>query len=77
VIGERLHLGAFALQDRHLKAAFVVEMHMQRRLRQIVMVVELLRQPLGQVTRVVVVDVDQRGDAVARSCHFDGRLFET
>ena len=32
-LGELLHVGALALEDRNLHAAFVVEMHMQRRLR--------------------------------------------
>src|SRR6476620_12293463 len=48
VIGERLHLAAVALQHGDLEAALLVEMYVQRRLRQVVLVVESLRQPLRQ-----------------------------
>ena len=43
-----------------------IQMHVQRRLRQVVMVVKPLGQALGQFAGVVVVDVDQRGDAKLR-----------
>jgi hypothetical protein len=43
----------------------VIEMHVQRGLRQIVAVMEVAGQPLRQVARLMVVDVneDQRGNA--------------
>ncbi len=47
MIGEGLHLGALALEHRYLHAILLVEMHVQRRLRQIVMVMEFLCQALG------------------------------
>ena len=76
LVGERLHLGAAALQHRHLETAFLVEMHVQRGLRQIVVVVEFLGETLGQFAGVMVVHIDQRGDAVARARHLDGSLLE-
>jgi hypothetical protein len=76
VIGERLHLRALALQHRHLEAALVVEVHVERRLRQVVMVVEFLRQALGKVARMMVVDIDQRGDAMTGPGDLDRGLLE-
>ena len=75
MVGKRLHLRAAALEHGHLQAAFMIEVHMQRRLRQVVMVVKLLGQALGQVAGVMIVNVDQRGDAVAGARRFDRGLF--
>ena len=47
LVGERLDLGAAALEHGDFEAACLIEMDVQRCLRQIVMVVETLRQPLG------------------------------
>ena len=49
VVGELLHVGAEALEHRDFHAAFVVEVHVQRRLRQIVTVVEVAGEALGQI----------------------------
>ena len=65
VVGEMPDVAAGALQRRHLHAAVVVEMDMQRRQRQIVVAVEILHQPLGEFARGVIVDIDQGGDALA------------
>lgn len=67
VVGEVLHVGAAAFEHRDFHAAVVVEMHVQRRLRQIVAFVKIVRQPLGQIARLVIVHIDQRGDASARA----------
>ena len=64
VVGEMADFAAGALQRRHLHAAVVVEMHVQRRQRQVVMAVEILHQPLRQVARGVIIDIDQRGHAL-------------
>ena len=58
-------LPACAPQRRHLHATVIVEMDVQRRQRQIVVAVEILHQPFRQVARGVIVDIDQRCDAVA------------
>jgi hypothetical protein len=65
-----------AFQRRHLHAAVVVEMHMQRRQRQIVVTVEILHQPLRQVACGVIVDIDQGGDALPRRSHVRGVLLQ-
>ena len=65
VLGEVLHGAGLALEHCDLHATVMVEMDMQRRQRQFVMIVEGLGQALGQLARGVVVDVDQGGDAVA------------
>ena len=65
VLGEVLHGAGLALEHCHFHATVMVEVDMQRRQRQFVMIVEGLGQPLGQFARGMVVDVDQGGDAVA------------
>jgi hypothetical protein len=74
VIGHVLHLLGRAAQHRHLHAAFMVEMDMQRGERQVVMLVEGIDQPFRQLARMVVVDIDQRRDAVRRAAAFRRRL---
>src|SRR3954470_4884572 len=65
MVSEGLHLRAAAFEHGDLKAALVIEMHVERGLRQIMVVVEALRQALGQLAGVMVVDIDQRRNAVA------------
>ena len=43
VIGELLHVGAASFQDRHLHAAFVIQVNVQRSLREVMMIVEIAR----------------------------------
>ena len=74
VLGEMLHLVGLAAQDGHLHAAVMVEMGVHRGERQLVMVVEGVGQPLGELPRVVVVDIDQRGHAIALLVERLGRL---
>ena len=62
VIGESLHVLAGSLQDCYLHAAFVVQVDVKRGLREIMMIVELARQPLRQFALVMVVDVNEGGD---------------
>ena len=59
MIGKLLHLFAGSLQHRHLHAAFVVQVHMQRGLREIMMIVEVTREPFRQFALVMVIDVNQ------------------
>ncbi len=65
MLGEMPHIGVGATQYRHFKAGFVVEMDMQRRDGEIVMIVLGARQSLGERAHFVVVDIDQSGDAGA------------
>jgi hypothetical protein len=71
-----LHLAAAALERGDLHARIVVEMNMQRRQRQIVVAVKILHQPFRQIPRGVVVDIDQRRDALARWCGILGSLLQ-
>src|SRR5437868_7085084 len=64
-VGERLHLAAAPLQHRDLEAGIVVDMHMQRGLGEVVMLVIVVGQPLRQFAGGMVVDIAERGDAVA------------
>ena len=47
VVGELLHVSAEAFEHGDLHAALVVEMHVQRRLREIVAFVEIMREAFG------------------------------
>ena len=64
VLGEMPDVFAGTFQRRHLHAAVVVEMHMQRGQRQIVMAMIVLHQPLGEIARRMVVDINQGSDAL-------------
>jgi hypothetical protein len=49
----------------------LVRMPMRARVRASRMLVEAARKALGQFARLVIVDIDQCGDAPARACDFD------
>ena len=57
-----LHVASASFQDRDFHAALVIQMNVQRRLRKIMMIVEIARQPLRQFALMVVVDIDEGGD---------------
>ena len=76
VVGELLHLSAGSLQHRHLHATFVVEVNMQRRLREIMMIVKIAGEPLWQFALVMVVDVNQSGKTVLSSGRPHGMLLQ-
>ena len=63
-IGEFPPVAAASLQDRHFHATLVIQMNVQRRLREIMMIVEVARQPFWQFALMVVVDINQSGDAL-------------
>src|SRR5262245_4350917 len=65
VLGEVLDRAGLALEHGHLHAAVVVEVDVERGQRQLVVVVERLGQPLGQLAGGVIVDVDHGRHAVA------------
>jgi hypothetical protein len=76
VIGELLHFRAAAFEERHLEAAVMIEVYVECRLREVMAVVEAARQPLGKIAHLMIVDIDQRGDAGPRTADFDGRLLQ-
>ena len=65
VVGQRPHRLGRAAQHRDFQAGIVVEMDVQRRHLQIVVLVLRLIEPPAEVARFVVVDIGQGGDAEA------------
>ena len=63
VVGHVLHRVRLPLEHSDLKAALSVEVHMQRRDREMVVAMELVGEPIGQVAPAMVVHVDQGGHA--------------
>jgi len=53
-----------APQHRYLHATVVIEVKVKRRKRQLVMLVKGGHQPLGQIPRLVVIDIDQGRHAI-------------
>lgn len=76
VVGEFLHFSAGALQDGHLHATFVVEVNMQCRLREIMMIMKIAREPLRQLALVMIVDVNQSSETILSSCRPHGMLLQ-
>lgn len=76
-VGKLLHVGAAPLQYGDLHAAVVIDMHVQSRLSEIVAVMKVARQPLRQIARFVLVDVDQCGKAQLWSADLGGGLLQT
>src|SRR5580692_10387790 len=74
VVGEMLYLGSGPSQGRDFHAVVVVEVDMKRRHREIMMAMIVLHQASRQISRGVVVDIDQRGHAASRFPHFLRRL---
>lgn len=64
MVGEFLHFAAASFQDRHLHASQMIEMNVQRRLREIMMIVKVARQPLWQFALMMVVNINEGGDAL-------------
>ena len=58
VVGELLHVFTGSLQDRHLQAAFVVQVDVQRRACEIMMIMKIAREALRQFALVMVVHVN-------------------
>ena len=67
VIGKMPDLAGRAAQDRHFQAVAGVGVNMQRRDREVVMDFLFIVQALGQIARLVIVDIDQPPHAFARA----------
>ena len=74
MLGKMLHLAALSLEHRDLHALIVIEMHMHGRQRQFAVIVEILRQSLGEFAHRVVIDIDDGGDAILLRIGFLGSL---
>ncbi len=59
VVGKVLYVGATSLQHSNFHATLLIEMHVQRRLCEIVMVVEIACEALRQFALAVIVNIDQ------------------
>ena len=68
VVGELLHVFTGSLQDRHLHAAFVVQVNVKRGLRQIMMIVEIASESLWKFALVMVVNVNESGKTLSSPC---------
>ena len=64
VVSERLHVFAGSLQNRHLHAAFVIQVNMQRGPREIMMIVKIACEALRQFALVMVVDINKSGETL-------------
>jgi hypothetical protein len=58
VVGKLLHVFTGAFEDRHLHAAFVVQVDVQRGPSEIMMIMKIACEALRQFTLVMVVDVN-------------------
>ena len=76
VIGEFLHIGASPLENCDFKTALVIEVYVKRRLRKVVVLVEVSGKALRQFARLGIVDVDERRHAWPRSADLDGSLLQ-
>ena len=63
VVGNLLYIRAAPLQHRDFETALVVEMHVQRRLCEVVMIVVAAGEAFRKLARLVIVDVDECGHA--------------
>jgi hypothetical protein len=76
VIGKMLHIGATSLEHCNFHATLLIEMHVQRRLRQVAMIVEIAREALRQFARSMVVNIDQSRHTRMGSADLYGCLLE-
>ncbi len=63
MLAEMLHLARGAAQHRHFEAGVLIEMDVERGERELMVCVIGVGQPLGELPRRMVVDIDQRRDA--------------
>ncbi len=76
VVGELLHFAARSLQHGHLHATFMVEMNVQRRLREVMVIVKIARKPFRQFALVMVVDINQSGKAILSAGRAHGMVLQ-
>src|SRR5215831_879748 len=76
VVGNALHIRATPLKHGNFHATLLVEMHVQRRLCEVVVLVEIACEALRQFARSVVVNIDQSRHTRMRSANLYGCLLE-
>jgi hypothetical protein len=65
IVGELPHVWGATLQHCNFHAMFMIEVNVKRCLRQIMSVVGRLYEPLGQIAGRMVINEDERADALA------------
>ena len=76
VFGEPLHFGPAPLEYGDFHATLLIEVHVQRRLCQVAVFVEIACKALRQFARFVVVDIDQSRHTRTRSADLHGCLLK-
>ena len=76
VVGKPLYIGGNSLKHCNFHATVLIEMHVQRRLREVVVLVEIICEAFWQFTRFVVVNIDQSRHTGVRSTDLHCSLLE-
>jgi hypothetical protein len=76
VVGNALHIGATSLKYCNFHATLLIEMHVQRRLCEVVVLVEIACEALRQFALSVVVNIDQSRHTKLASTDLHGCLLE-
>ena len=76
VIREHAHLLSRAAQDQRLHTIVMIQMHMHRRQHQVMMLMLQIGESVGEIPRVVVVHVAQRGHAIGRFVLLEAKRLE-
>ncbi len=74
MFGEMTNFARSPTQQRDFHAAGVVEMNLQGGDRKIMMIVMRVGETLGELPNGVVIDIDQRGDAIAGAARLNSGL---
>jgi hypothetical protein len=76
VVGKMLHVGAAAFEHGHLHATVVVQMNVQRCLREVMVIVKVGGKAFRQFALVVIIDIDECGKTLLRATDFRRALLE-
>jgi hypothetical protein len=60
VIGHMPDVAGCSLEECDFEAAVGIQMHMQRRYRQVMMIMKLISEPVRQIAPGMVIDIDRR-----------------
>lgn len=77
VVGEVLDVPARSLHRRDFEAGRIIQMDVHGRNRDVVVLMRTLDQPVRQIARGMIVNIDQRSDAVVGACAFLPHLRQT
>ena len=71
MVGERLYVGTASLQHGHFQTAVVADVNMERRLREVMVRVEFLRQAFRKLAGSMIVNIAQGRDTVVPARQFE------